>query len=349
MSAEQTDWLWWRMALQGHRQSVVMGEPQFGYWRRKIKATKTRPSSDDGIAIWKGPNGDWLAVIGRGVESRKVIGQDSVYDVFQSCCKTPVSYEDYTHYVSHAVWPRDLPPEVAEDPKRSTAPEQDRGIGDNSEKGGGPSPYELAVETVANAKKAFEGWLTSIGGSILTAEQADIAANYKERATKLERRADEARKVEKEPFLEAGREVDSRWRSVIADAGDLKTAAVRAVHPYLKAEDERRRKAAQEAAEAAAKARAEAESAATGGEPAPMQQDPEPTVEAAPVRAGTGARKVSLVTVKRVRIVDEAKVREAFIQSEAGKFAAVEWANKVGPSAPFPIPGTEQFTEEVAR
>ena len=356
---EASVWLWWQMALKGHRQSVVMGEPQQGYWRRKFKATKTRPGSDDPVATWKSPDGVWSALVGIGVEARRISGQDEVYGIFESCCKTPISYEHYQHVQKHRVWPADLPDDVQE---KATAALQDkpatdeRGTGDNSEKADAPSKHELAVDAVTTAKKAFDEWLATIGGKILTQEQADLAAEYRDRATKLEARADEVRKDEKEPHLLAGRAVDDKWRDVIADAAALKVTVRDAIGEFLKAEKKRMQDEAAAAAKKAAEERAAAAAAAAAerGED-PPQQAPAPapvapTVPTTAVRAGgAGTRKTGLKSVKRVRILDMSAVKQAFIQTPAGEFAAKDWAEKNGPSSAIPIPGTEVYEEDVAR
>lgn len=354
MSGAAADWTWWRMALAGHRQSVTMGKPEVGYYRRKFKATKTRPGSDDPVAIWLQADGSWRCRVG----DRDITDVDHIFDVFQSCCKTPVTYEHYKHVIEHKVWPTDLPDEVAAKADAAVAEkpaaEPVAGIGHNSGDEAGPSKHELAVDAVNTAKKAFADWLAAIGGTIITQDQADLAAEYRDRATKLEARADEVRKDEKQPHLDAGRAVDDKWRGVIADAAALKVTVRNAVEVFLKAEKARLQQEAlaaaqrqrEEAAAAAARAAEERGIDPPPAEPAPVAAPP-PEVT---VRAGAaGTRKTGLRTVARVRIDDIEKVKQAFIATAAGAFAAREWAEKTGPSAPIPIPGTTQYVEDVAR
>jgi hypothetical protein len=121
---------------------------------------------------------------------------------------------------------------------------------------------------------------------------------------KLEKSSDEARKVEKEPHLEAGRAVDAKWQPVVKRAAELKVWAKKSTEPFLIAE--KARIAAEETtrSESAAKAAHEAEEArrhaeATGAPPPLVEAPPLPPLAPAKAKAG----KVHLRTVTKNEIV----------------------------------------------
>lgn len=88
---------------------------------------------------------------------------------------------------------------------------------------------------------------------IATKQNADMCENWRTRIAKLAKQADEMRVVEKQPHLDACREVDAKW-GVLAEAAKKATAFLKAlVDRFDAAERDRLRKAA------AAKARAEFE------------------------------------------------------------------------------------------
>lgn len=82
---------WWRLALAGRAPDPVMGEPQCGYY----KATYSKAEQARAVAIW--------------LHDGRIVARVNMtfYDpdeVWERCCRTPVSYEDYTAFMSTGTW-----------------------------------------------------------------------------------------------------------------------------------------------------------------------------------------------------------------------------------------------------
>jgi hypothetical protein len=82
------------------------------------------------------------------------------------------------------------------------------------------------------------------GEPITNEQQAEAVSSLLNRLRRVSKDADEARKVEKQPHLDASRAVDGKWKP-IADKADLAvTTCKQALAPYLKAiEEENQRQA----------------------------------------------------------------------------------------------------------
>lgn len=126
---------------------------------------------------------------------------------------------------------------------------------------GGPAldPFAAMATHINDLYELAEGALT--GGEIKTPEQASQIEALKNDIKKAVADAERARKVEKEPHLEAGRAVDAKWKE-LTDKGTLaaRTAAT-ALTPWLQkvqaekdAGQERLRKEAEAKADEARKA-----------------------------------------------------------------------------------------------
>ncbi len=100
--------------------------------------------------------------------------------------------------------PAQTPLEMAQEPNPRAV------IGDNK------PPEELTPDQVlANRVKKvasnFQDFLAKIGGKIKTKAEADVAGNYATKFGEFKSSAEAQHKVEKEPHLLAGREVDAKW------------------------------------------------------------------------------------------------------------------------------------------
>lgn len=190
---------------------------------------------------------------------------------------------------------------------------------------GGNNPPQTDFEKFeAKLKEWLAGADIWAGRAELDAELAPRARDFLDGIKKFGRKADEARKAEKEPHLAASREVDARWKSITDAAG--KIAAI--VEPKLlafmraeqkKADDARReaeaiaaqaaaeRKAAEDAAAKAATASARIEAERKADEAAQVEQTAQKAAETGPVRveSATGlARSAGLKTIRKARITD---------------------------------------------
>lgn len=156
-------------------------------------------------------------------------------------------------------------------------------------------PMELPDE-IADQVETAQSWLKQ-NGKIETQVACDMAANMAARLTKLATTADNRRKEEKQPHLDAGRDVDERWGKLIDPAKRTAAELKKIAGTYMLAQQ---RKLEREAAE---KAEAERAKALENGEVSPSSEVK--PVEPIKIQAGGArGRKLGLMTVKVAVIVD---------------------------------------------
>lgn len=317
---------WYFAALRGEHPPIHDGEPESGFYRIKWgKSGKLLP-----VAIWR-DDGQVLARVG----DRMAQHPD---EIWLGCARAPITEEVYRAVLAGQPWPDEPPapaghnePPVSDDPRE-----------------------QIAHEFSSEAEIAGPFLRTPIE----TADQADQAGVWADRLTKLARRAEEHHKVEKRPHLDAGRAVDDRWRDVITDIRELATKLKRHVEPFLvaqkRAEEERARKAreeadrlAREAAEAARKAKAanDQEAAEKARE---LQRQAAEADKASIVKnasAGRTGARVSVRTEKRAKIVDYAACLQALSDHPDVK-ALVEQLAQRAVRAGMPLAGVEVIETE---
>ncbi|MFM8607193.1 MAG: hypothetical protein ACKOBC_04415 [Hyphomicrobiales bacterium] len=231
---------WWRQALLGEFGPMYENDPQCGYYRmRKTKGGPWVP-----VAIWAGEGVSGLICLVSGAER-------DPYEVWTWVCRYPVPYETYVAVAERgAPWPEDLPElkrlgsisEANTTVTRSSFVDQrDHSLaaptlGHNSS---GVAEAEGFLEEILVIWQSAEVWLEGVG-TVSSQMEADKAANYAERFSNLETRAEEARTLEKRPILEEGRRIDAKWKPVIAQASEGKIRMKKALEAYLLAERERR-------------------------------------------------------------------------------------------------------------
>lgn len=213
-------WLWWQNALKGDFGPIHDGEPQQGYY-----ATK----EGEPVAIWQDDDGNWIAYRNK----REVRAEE----IWTWVCQRPISYNDYKHAKEHGHLPSEPPAPV---------------IGHNS---GDEDPFEqIRIEIAGETEQADE----FLKQSVDTQEDADKAAIWSKRIGALAKKAEDHRKVEKQPHLDAGRAVDDKWRGVTDTAKDYVSRLKKHVEPFLiaqkRAEEERQRKEREKAEELRRKA-----------------------------------------------------------------------------------------------
>ena len=171
------------------------------------------------------------------------------------------------------------------------------------------------TEEVSALGAQVKVWLDGIGGKPRDKAEADIAADFKTKFAALEKKADKARVDEKQPHLDAGREVDDRWRRPISNAKASKEKCGTIAQDWRNAENARREAAAaianKEAADAAAKASQQYD--AKIDPPAPVQAE----------RVGTvgNIRAVGERTNTRWQ-VDDPRVYGAHLLAQEGELPA---------------------------
>jgi len=188
----------------------------------------------------------------------------NAYDVWTWVCRYPIEYETYVA--------------VAEDGK--PWPEEVPALGHNSQS---LNEVEVVGEEVEALSLSAMNWLETLP-TIENQSDADKAANYADRFSALETRAEEARVIEKRPSLEEGREIDARWKPVVSKAQDAKARMKKAIEPYLVGERQRRIEMA----------RLALHGSETTFDPSDIE----------PPRAGTNGRRVGLRSKYSVKITE---------------------------------------------
>lgn len=313
------EWSYWRAALAAKRGvETERGNPRPGYYRVKGEAW----------AFWfdSGEVNCWRSNTAYHAPTKA----DAIDEAFGWCAPHPVSFENFTHFQRHGRWPDEIAPvEIAANLQ----------------------PHERAEAELTAQRAAMAEWIAEIK-AVQTQEQATKAGNFADLFAKIEKASDDARKAEKEPFLEGGRVIDAKWQPVVKRAADLKVWAKKSTEPFLiaekariAAEETRRHEAAVKAAREAEERRQQAEAS---GAPPPVD-DPIPLPAPPPVKAKAG--KVHLRTVTKYQITDMRAVLEYFAklndQPAELKDVLQLLVNRMR-HAGVEIPGVETKTAEVA-
>jgi hypothetical protein len=224
MTQSRHSYDFWHRACKGEKQPVHEGEPHPGRWYMRDR------HSDGGVvvegprlpvAIWE-EGGQLLALV--GFDGRASFRDPS--DIWSYVCQHPVHEADYLAAFESGQWPDD-PPEPMTPPIDADPPKN----------------------KFASAKNMLAGEIETgalyLATSVETKEQADKVSVLATRVGKLAKRAEDIRKAEKQPHLDAGRAVDAKWAEIIDGARDLVARLKKHVEPFLlaqrKAEEERRR------------------------------------------------------------------------------------------------------------
>lgn len=282
------DYTWWREALNGSNPTLEVDAIHAGFWR--MRNGKDGPFVP--VAIWcDQETGDWICL-----KNGAAANPD---DLFNYCCKHPITKEDYDHYIKHQEW-------------RDAAP----GIGHNAP----PEGLDALTQSIEEAADEALKWLE--GREIKTKTDADRAGNLRASLQKLYKRADDERKEKKRPHLDANKAIEAEYKPLLERAKDAGTALKSALTVYLRMEEEKERKRIaeierkqreKEMAERKRIADEAAKAALENREPEPIPEpDPKPEpIEQKKVSAGgaTGNR-VTLRTYKIAEITDLDKAFE---------------------------------------
>lgn len=232
---------WWNKAIAdphliGHALPVNPNDPQCGYYRTR---------RGDQVAIWY--DGDGLMVALEG--SRAV---DPV-DIWSWCAKYPVSWFAYQQKRDTGRWPDDPP--VIETKHTNIAAPAPAGIGHNMPPEGFETVQALALQEIELGERYLKEPIT-------THEQANQLGVWATTVTKLATDAERQRKAEKEPHLEAGRQVDAKWNPLIDELKALAKRIKSHLDGWMKEQDRLEQERQRKAREDADRIRIEAEAAA---------------------------------------------------------------------------------------
>lgn len=270
-----------------------------GFYR--IKGADTKP--DYPVAIWL-VGEKLVAKIGRK-NDLLTEGSENWYDFLGSSwlkCSA-VTHEAYTAAIEAGRWPDDDKParkmDAAEWHGVKTGTIRHKHTNINSG-GAAPAGHNLPDDPCESLKIELEGEREQaeamLRQPITTQEQADTAAAWAKKFTEIAKKADNYRKVEKQPHMDAAGAVDAKWRPIVDDGKDLSTRLKRHLDGWLREQariEEERQKKAREEAE---KARLAAEEAARAA--AQASEDDE-TAKAAAREAEEAAKQAERETQAR--------------------------------------------------
>lgn len=243
-------WEWYQKALAnpsaiGSKELPVHEDtPRPGYYRVRRKDSPWEP-----VGIFYPEDSDTLVAYRGGREVRDINA------LWVWCCRQPVEFDAYEAAMDGKGW-ADEPP---------TAP----GIGDNS---GEADPFDALNIEYLGEKEQAEAFLKI---KVTTQAQADKVGIWAKRLTAIKTKAEGLHKVEKEPHLAAGRAVDDKWRDLKTEPDNLAKQLKSHIQPFLSAKLREEQDRARKAAEEADRLRREAASAAE----AAKAKAPEQSVE----------------------------------------------------------------------
>lgn len=312
---------------------VSESDPKSGFYRRR--------TSKDGpwqtVAIWIDPKGQLVCLV-----DGRITDAESVWTW---ACRNPISEETYHAVRGGAPWPGEPAPSPVVSNVHS-------------------DPFEALKAEFESDKEIAENFLKT---PIKTKEQADKAATWSKRLAAIATKATGLHKVEKQPSLDEGRRVDEKWRDLKEEPKLLSTRIKRASDDYLneqlRLEEERQRKAREEAAgirrKADQAARAAQNISSNPNDPADeaakveaerlakLAADAEKEAQARNITAGRTGSKLALRTFVSARIVDYDKALVALKDHPEVKALVEQLANRAI-RAGHELDGVERFEEKKA-
>lgn len=231
MTATKVDvWAWWRSAVAGKLLPIKESEPRPGFYKHR---------SGDPVAFWFDKSDGSLRCKRAG---KTVPGHGDQMSLWVSVAKSAVPHEAWKFAEANGRWESE--PEAS--PVLSNLP---------------ADPFEALRAELADKMASAEKWLRE-HPEAKNKTECDYAKNLQSELLALEKKADDMFKAEKQPHLDASREVDKRFKFREGIAPVAKT--LRGIFGrFMAAEEERQNAAARAKYEAerraAEKARAEVE------------------------------------------------------------------------------------------
>ena len=218
---------YWRKALAGEKPPIHEGNPQPGYYRKR--ASRNGPWLP--VAIWE-KDGQLVATIdGKPVDPA---------EIWTWVADKPVTYEEFKARTETGRWPGEAP-----EPS-SGAPV----IGHNRPPA---DPIDVLNARIEEQAQLVHDWLELHQGGLQSQAEADQLADMVNALRALAKEADEERKREKKPHLDACREVDGKWKPVIERPQALAAQAKRVLTAWLRKQREAERARAKAALDAGEK------------------------------------------------------------------------------------------------
>ncbi len=175
-------------ALRGKIEPIQELAPQPGYYRHKDISGKWKAT-----AFWHGTDG--LLCLNSG-SNAYVRDRDEQGRLWLFCAKRAIAKKIFFEVYESGRWPDGSDDMLAETPRGSNLPDDQ---------------YEALKLQVEGKIEFAKDWLRK-HPKAETKEAADTARNYEEQLRKLKAEADPMFKLEKQPFLDACRKTDNRYR-----------------------------------------------------------------------------------------------------------------------------------------
>jgi hypothetical protein len=335
-------WEWYQKALANPSaigsSSLPVSEdtPKAGYYRVRRKDGPWEP-----VAIFYPEDSATLVAYRNGNEVRDINA------LWVWCCRNPVEFDAYEAAMEGKGW--------ADEP--TAAP----GIGDNS---GDADPFDALRIEYLGEKEQAEAFIKE---KVTTQAQADKVGIWAKRLTAIKTKAEGLHKVEKQPHLDAGRAVDDKWRDLKTEPDELAKKLKAHIQPFLsaklRAEQERARKAAEEADRLRREAQAAADAARTKASEQTVDefnkaqeeradlllraQEAEKAAEVRNATAGRTGSKVGIRTEKVGVVTDYAKAAAALVaMRHKDIIETIDTLAKRAAKAGMPFDGMEIKEEE---
>lgn len=319
------DYTFWRGALkEDYPWPMQEGKFECGFWR-----TRNRDKSWLPVAIWK--NEEKLMIL----VGNDFVDPEAFVQRWNFTWQNAVTKDAYDAFRETGRWPGEIDVPA---------------IGDNL----APDEFTELKDDINDSVEQALKWLEE-HKDLKTDEEADTAANWRDRLNKLGKRADAQRKEEKKPLADKVKEIDTKFNALVKQAtgaaDTLRTALTAFMRRKEEAERKRlaeeRRKAEEERArqEAERKAIAEQDIALAALEPElPPVTEPEPVKIQA---GGQFGRATGFRTVKAAEIEDIDKVFAYFKDNEKVIDVLQKLTNQVVKSGGS-VPGAKLVKTKVA-
>jgi len=300
---------YWRTALKGDAVEYHMESPQCGFYKKKKLGGGWQR-----VAIWQEEE-NLVAQVDGGdlISDHDVI----VEKIWSYCMDKPISKEVFRAVEAGEPWPDEVP-----------------GLGHNAPPAA--NEFDELKEQIESARTLIDGY-----AEIETQDQADQAANLRDRLNSLSKEADKQRKTEKQPHLDAGLKIDARWNPLKEAAKQAADWLRGPMGVFIKKEEKVR-------AEAAAKAAAEHAEKVRKQAPTPIQEVIEAPPEAAPVKIGGATGKRASLRTQKVVVVTDYEACLMAVKDQKDVIAAVEKAATRLAKAGVDVPGVEIKEEKAA-
>lgn len=327
---------WRRRLLSDKTLPTYETEPDQGFYRAAI-TQKTLGGATQKIG-WRAvayfyDAGELYCVVDGGYVSR-----DRAIDMWLWCVKHPITEEQY-----RAVADRGEP--WFDAPQTGVAPPNKPAVAPSAavaEIGHNQPPAETVVDPLAELRETIANAVGSVKGiKVTTDDEAKQAQGSRARLLELSGDADKRRVKEKQPHLDASREVDAKYMPLVTAAKDAADVLRKELSVHETSKLVQQRKAERLAVAAAAAAADAAEKARRQHKPIPQAPAPPPP---APERSSSlkgGYGKAASIQTIKFATIENWQITIAHYAADAQIRARVQQLADADAKAGIAIPGAK--------